>query len=81
MERAANAMGCKFVYALIPNTTLEEAVQIQSKKSAKELIREIHHHMKLEKQKVNTEIEKEQIQDLAQEILTQMDSRLWRKEK
>lgn len=81
MERAANAMGCKFVYALIPNTTLEEVVQTQAKKSAKELIWEIHHHMKLEKQKVNTEIEKEQIQDLAQEILTQMDSRLWRKEK
>ena len=78
MERAATAMGCKFVYALVPNTTLEEVVQIQSRKSAKALIQEIHHHMKLEKQKVNTEIEKEQIQDLAQEILTQMDSRLWR---
>jgi predicted DNA-binding mobile mystery protein A len=81
MERAATAMGCKFVYALIPATSLEDVVQIQASKSAKALIQEIHHHMKLEKQKVNPEIEKEQIKDLAEEILTKMDSRLWRKEK
>ncbi len=81
IERAAKAMGCKFVYALIPDTTLEEVVQIQARKSAKALIQEIHHHMKLEKQKVKPELEKEQIQDLAEEILTKMDSRLWRKEK
>ena len=81
MERAATAMGCKFVYALVPDTSLEEIVQIQAKKSAKELIQEIHHHIKLEKQKVNSELEKEQIDELAKEILNKMDSRLWRKEK
>lgn len=81
MERAATAMGCKFVYTLIPNTSLEEVVRIQSKKSAKDLIQEIHHHMKLEKQKVNSDVEKEQINELAEEILNKMDSRLWRKEK
>jgi len=37
--------------------------------------------MKLEKQKVNPEIEKEQIGELAEEILSKMDSRLWRKVK
>lgn len=81
IERAATAMGCKFVYALIPNASLEEVVQIQAKKSAKALIQEIRHHMKLEKQKVNPEIEKDQINELAEEIITKMDSRLWRKEK
>ena len=81
MERAATAMGCKFVYALIPDKTLEEVVRTQAKKSAKALIQEIHHHMKLEKQKVNSEVEKEQVDELAEEILNKMDSRLWRKEK
>lgn len=81
MERAAKAMGCKFIYALIPDTSLEEVVQMQARKSAKALIQEIHHHMKLEKQKVNLEVEKDQINELAEEILTKMDSRLWRKEK
>lgn len=81
MERAATAMGCKFVYAFVPDTSLEDVVQIQAKKSAKALIQEIHHHMKLEKQKVNPEVEKEQINELAEEILNKMDSRLWRKEK
>jgi hypothetical protein len=37
--------------------------------------------MKLEKQKVNSEVEKEQVDELAEEILNKMDSRLWRKEK
>lgn len=81
MERAATAMDCKFVYALVPANSLEEVVRIQAKKSAKSLIQEIHHHMKLEKQKVNSEVEKEQVDDLAEEILNKMDSRLWRKEK
>jgi predicted DNA-binding mobile mystery protein A len=81
MERAAAAMGCKFVYALIPDLSLEEVVRVQAKKSAKALIQEIHHHMKLEKQKVNSEVEKEQVDELAEEILNKMDSRLWRKEK
>ncbi len=80
MDRAAKAMGCKFVYALVPDTSLEEVVKTQAKKSAKAFIQEIHHHMKLEKQKVNSEIEKEQIDELAEEILNKMDSRLWRKE-
>ncbi len=81
MERAAKAMSCKFVYALVPDSSLEEVVRTQAKKSAKSLIQEIHHHMKLEKQKVNSEVEKEQVDDLAEEILIKMDSRLWRKEK
>jgi predicted DNA-binding mobile mystery protein A len=81
MERAATAMGCRLVYALIPDTSLEDIVRIQAKKSAKALIQEIHHHMKLEKQKVDPEIEGQQISELAEEILAKMDSRLWRKAK
>lgn len=81
MERAAQAMGCKFVYAIVPETSLEDIVRTQAMKSAKAIVQEVHHHMKLEKQKVSPEIEKEQIKELAEEILSNMDSRLWRKEK
>lgn len=81
IERAAQAMGCKFVYAIVPETSLEDIVRAQAMKSAKAILQEVHHHMKLEKQKVNPEIEKEQIKELAEEILSNMDSRLWRKEK
>lgn len=81
IERAAQAMGCKFVYAIVPETSLEDIVRAQAMKSAKAILQEVHHHMKLEKQKVNPENEKEQIKELAEEILSNMDSRLWRKEK
>ncbi len=81
LDRAARAMGCRLVYAVIPESSLENIVQVQSKKSAKSLVQEIQHHMKLEKQKVSPEYENEQVKELAEEILTKMDSRLWRKEK
>ncbi len=81
LEKAARAMGCKFVYAFVPETTFENIVREQALKAAKNIIQEVHHHMTLEKQKVSSEIEKEQIQDLAEEIISKMDSRLWQKEK
>lgn len=81
LERAAKAMGCKFVYALVPERNLENIVREQAYKSAKSLVQDIHHHMKLERQKVTPELEKEQIEELAKDIITKMDSRLWQKRK
>jgi len=79
IERAAEAMGCKFVYAIIPEKSFDQIVQDQAVESAKSIIREVGHHMTLEKQKVSPEFEKDQIRTLAEEILFSMDSRLWRK--
>lgn len=77
MERAARAMGCKFVYAILPDETLEKMVEVQAEKSAEELVRNVHHHMKLEKQNVDGDVRKEQIRSLAVEIKEKMDRRLW----
>lgn len=78
LEKAAHAMGCKLVYAIVPDTTFDSIIREQAQQSAIEIIQNVNHHMKLEKQKVNPEIEKEQIKDLAEEIISKMDSRLWR---
>ncbi len=77
MERAAAALGCKFVYTILPDETLEKMISDQAEKSAAELVRSVHHHMKLEKQDVAGEVRKEQIRSLAVEIQEKMDKRLW----
>jgi len=77
MEKAAKALGCKFVYAILPDETLEKMINAQAERSAEELVRNVHHHMKLEKQGVENEARKEQIKSLAAEIKEKMDKRLW----
>jgi predicted DNA-binding mobile mystery protein A len=50
MKKLADAMGCDFVYAFIPRTTLENFIEEQEKKLALKLSNLTHHTMKLEDQ-------------------------------
>lgn len=50
LKKAAEAMDCSFVYAMVPNTSLEDFVQRQLKKVAAEKIKKVSHSMKLEDQ-------------------------------
>lgn len=52
LKKAAKAMDCSFVYALVPNSSLEDFVQRQLKKVATEKIKKVSHSMKLEDQGV-----------------------------
>ena len=81
MEKAAKALGCTFVYAILPNETLEQMISDQANRSAQKIVQKVHHHMKLEKQNVENEIRNEQIKSLATEIKEKMDKRLWSSKK
>lgn len=50
LKKAAEAMDCAFVYALIPNSSLEDFVQRQLKKVVAEKMIKVSHSMKLEDQ-------------------------------
>lgn len=52
LERAANAMDCQLVYALVPNTSLEEAVNTQARRKAIQHLESVAHHSRLEDQVV-----------------------------
>ena len=52
LKKAAEAMDCTFVYALVPNTSLEDFVQRQIRKIANENLKKVSHSMKLEDQEV-----------------------------
>jgi len=50
MKKAAEAMDCVFVYALVPRDSLEANVEKQARKYAEKLHYVIQHSMVLEKQ-------------------------------
>ncbi len=52
LKKAAEALDCTFVYALIPNSSLEDFVQRQLRKVATEKMKKVSHSMKLEDQEI-----------------------------
>jgi len=50
LRRAAEALDCTLVYALVPNTSLEGAVHERARKIAAHDLRRVFHSMKLEAQ-------------------------------
>lgn len=52
LQRAAAALDCRLVYALVPNTPLEAKVQKRRREIAETLLRRVEHPMLLENQAV-----------------------------
>jgi predicted DNA-binding mobile mystery protein A len=50
MSRTAQALDCTFVYALVPNTSLENMVSERARKNIAERLARVDHTMKLEAQ-------------------------------
>ena len=68
LERAAQAMDCRLVYAIVPNTTLDETVNTQARRKAVQYLEAISHHSQLEDQPVNGEDLAAQVAELAERM-------------
>lgn len=77
LERAARALDCELVYALIPKTSLETMVENRANNLAQRRIKAARHTMALEDQSVNEEDEREQVRQLARKLAEQSGSALW----
>jgi predicted DNA-binding mobile mystery protein A len=77
LERAAQAMDCQLVYALIPRQPLQTMVEQRALLEAKKRMRTAAHTMTLEDQAVEETELHEQIEALAKELLDQKGSILW----
>ncbi len=64
LARAAAAMDCELVYALVPRTTLEEAVHTQARRKAVRHLAHVAHHGRLESQEVSSDEHAAQIEEL-----------------
>lgn len=75
LNRAADALGCKLVYALVPKTSLQEAVEARARKIAMRALRRVAHTMKLEDQAVAESDLERQIQNYIRNEIKDRD--LW----
>ncbi len=80
MERAAEALGCEFVYALVPRDgkTLEAMTLERAREVAKKLVRQVDTSMALETQGVvEGEVQRKEIDRIASELLRTRNRGLW----
>jgi predicted DNA-binding mobile mystery protein A len=76
LRRAADALDCTLVYALIPKTSLEETVQSRARRIAMRELRRVAHTMKLEDQATDDIVQKEQIAEYIRDHVKERD--LWK---
>ena len=81
MERAAAALNCRFVYALVPNDSLEQFLRQRAREVATARAEYVNHHMMLEGQQLDSEALERLIQDDIDESLNEQSQTLWDKRK
>lgn len=70
LQRAADALECDVVYALVPRRSLEQMVNEQARNRALERLGRVAHTMALEDQALSTEQLERRVRDLADMYLT-----------
>jgi predicted DNA-binding mobile mystery protein A len=80
LERAAQAMNCRLVYAIVPQetgVTLEEIIEHRAKETAAKILKEVSHSMKLESQGTSEKELQSEIERVARDLIEKGDSRIW----
>ncbi len=80
LQRAANAMDCQLVYALVPRRPLQEMIKERATQRARSIIDATAHSMTLEDQRADNDIEQAQLQQLIKELTDNAGSSLWQEE-
>ncbi len=77
LQRAAEALGCRFVYALVPEQPLEDTVRARAKLIAARQVEAVEHTMRLEDQSVTSKkVSSELLQRRIEELMLR-PARLW----
>ncbi|MDA3793156.1 MAG: mobile mystery protein A [Elusimicrobia bacterium] len=77
LRKTAEAMGCKFVYALIPATTLENIVRRQAELVVEKRMKRVSHSMALEKQELSLKEKQKAVDDAVEKILHDDPGSIW----
>jgi predicted DNA-binding mobile mystery protein A len=80
LERAAAAMDCKLIYAIIPReagVTLEDIIERRAIETASKILRAVGHTMSLEAQSTTEKELQKEIERIAHELKESGDSRIW----
>lgn len=79
LKEVANAMGCEFVYAIVPKgkSTLENIIKTRAEQIAKKRIAGIAHSMSLEAQTVDADSLENQKEELAKNLMQHLNKKFW----
>ncbi|MFT3987972.1 mobile mystery protein A [Aestuariivirga sp.] len=77
MQAAAEAMGCRFVYAIVPATKVNDVLEAQAQKKAQALVGTASQHMALESQVLPADKIAQEIDSVARDILHEMPPDFW----
>ncbi len=77
LERAAHALDCRLVYALVPRQPLDALVEARATRLAEKQLGPTRHTMALEAQAMEARDEDEQRKRLIQKLVEQAGSKLW----
>lgn len=77
LHRAADALQCDLVYALVPRESLETLLDRQAQTVALARVNRASHTMALERQDVSEHEREAQVQDLAKRLRAQWPRNLW----
>ena len=77
LKRAAHALGCDLVYAVVPRGSLAEMVERQAQAVATAIVQRTAHSMGLEHQRPSDQETSAQIRDVAERLKAELSSRLW----
>jgi predicted DNA-binding mobile mystery protein A len=77
LERAARALDCHLVYALVPRLSLDGLIEERALRLARKRLAATSHTMSLEAQGVGKDDENEQLNRLVRQIIEKAGSDLW----
>lgn len=80
LKKAAQAMDCRLVYALVPRQPLEELARERAERLARKRMESTRHSMALEAQGVEATDEREQLKCMVSRLLEKAGSDIWEDE-
>lgn len=77
LQRAAEALGCRFVYTLVPEKPLAETVRARAETVAQRQLTSVQQTMRLENQSVSDKAASDRLRNQIIEELLRRPARLW----
>ena len=77
LRKLGNAMDCTLVYALVPNSTLDDVLTRRTKEVARRTLERTEHTMALEAQDVSKEQIQKHVDMLARQLYQTLPRNLW----
>lgn len=77
LDRIAEALECKLIYAFVPRDSFEKLVYRRALLASEKLVKRVSHSMELERQGISVKKRQAQIEEMADEMARNLSKDLW----